>query len=91
MAKRALVFEAAREGYGIEQIRKPMTVGELKAFREDFDDDTLFVLSHDNGYTYGSIDVWRDVTTFEEQEDGNASRYIQPDDKRGARAYGGVK
>ena len=70
MAKRALVFEAAREGYGIEQIRRPMTVGELKAFLEDFDDDTLIVLSHDNGYTYGSIDVWRDVTTFEEQKDG---------------------
>ncbi len=52
---RALVFEALREGYGIDQIYKPMTVGKLKEFLEDFDDDTLFILSHDNGYTYGSI------------------------------------
>lgn len=69
MAK-ALVFEAVREGYGIDQIRKPITVGELRAFFEDFDDDTLFILSHDNGYTYGSINARTDVTTFEEQEDG---------------------
>ena len=70
MNRRALVFEAAREGYGIEQLSHPMTVGELKAFLEDFDDDTLFILSHDNGYTYGSIDARTQVTTFEEDENG---------------------
>lgn len=70
MAKRALVFEAIREGYGIDQLNNPMTVGELKEFLEDFDDDTLFILSHDSGYTYGSIDTRTQVTTFEEQEDG---------------------
>jgi hypothetical protein len=52
----ALVFEAKREGYGIDQIADcAMTVGELKRILEDYDDDTLFVLSHDQGYTYGSI------------------------------------
>lgn len=51
----ALVFEAEREGYSIPQVRKPMTVGELRAFLEDYDDDTLFILSHDRGYTYGTI------------------------------------
>lgn len=68
--RKALVFEAPREGYGIDQIRNPMTVGELREFLEDFDDDTLFVLSHDNRYTFGSIDARTQVTTFEETEDG---------------------
>ena len=64
---RALVFEALREGYGIDQIQNPMTVGELREFLEDFDDDTLFILSHDNGYTYGSIDV-RTLEVYTEGE-----------------------
>lgn len=68
--KKALVFEALRTGYAIEQVKHPMTVGELKAFLEDFDDDTLVILSHDHGYTYGSIDAQTQVTTFEENEDG---------------------
>jgi len=66
--KKALVFEAPREGYGIDQIDSPMTVGELIDFLSDFDPDTLFVLSHDNGYTYGSIDARTQVTTWEEHE-----------------------
>lgn len=68
--KRALVFEAERTGYSIDQVSRPMTVGELKEFLEDFNDDTLFILSHDGGYTYGSIDARTNVTTFEEQENG---------------------
>lgn len=53
--KKALVFEARRDGYGIDQVRSPVTVGELKVLLEDIDDDMLFILSHDNGYTYGSL------------------------------------
>lgn len=54
--RHAIVFEASRDGYGIDQIAdKAMTVGELKSLLEDYDDDDLFVLSHDRGYTYGSI------------------------------------
>lgn len=68
--KRALVFEAERTGYSIDQVSRPMMVGELKEFLEDFNDDTLFILSHDGGYTYGSIDTRRNVTMFREQEDG---------------------
>ena len=67
--KRALVFEAERTGYGIEQVRDAMTVGELKRFLEDIDDDTLFILSHDRGYTYGSIGE-AGYTFFKEDEDG---------------------
>ena len=64
--KTAIVFEAFREGYGIDQIQHPVTVGELRALLEDLDDDTLFVLSHDNGYTYGSLS--RRATIREERE-----------------------
>lgn len=65
--KKAIVFEAERTGYGIEQIKHPMTVGELKAILEDFDDDTLFILSHDRGYTYGSISQY--YNEFEQEDD----------------------
>lgn len=70
---KALVFEAERTGYGIDQIGHPMTVGELREFLEDYDDDTLFILSHDNGYTFGSI---RDdeASDWSEDEDGEWQR-----------------
>ena len=50
-----LIYYTFREGYGIDQIRKTMTVGELIAFLEDYDEDTPIYLSFDNGYTYGGI------------------------------------
>ena len=52
---KAVVFEAPREGYAIDQIAEPMTVGQLISLLSDLDPETLFVLSHDRGYTYGSI------------------------------------
>lgn len=64
--KRALVFEAPRTGYDISQVYDPITVGELREYLENFKDDVLFILSHDHGYTYGSIDITTDVTTFKE-------------------------
>lgn len=54
MAK-VLYINAQREGYGIDQIRHTMTVGELIRYLEDFDEDTPVYLKHDNGYTYGGI------------------------------------
>ena len=59
----ALVFNALRESYGIDQIRKPMTVAELRDILEDYNDDDLVILSHDNDYTFGSVGYHR---TFEE-------------------------
>ena len=61
--REAIVFEAKRSGYGIDQLLEgyswdmPVTVGALREFLEDYDEDTLFILSHDKGYTYGSIDI----------------------------------
>lgn len=69
--RNAVVFEAERKGYGIDQIAgTAMTVGELISFLEDYDEDTLVVLSHDNGYTYGSLSSAM-MGTAEEDEDGD--------------------
>ena len=68
--RKAICFEAYREGYGIDQIAdRAMTVGELTEILRDFDEDTLVVLSHDNGYTYGSISE-NTMRGFEEMDDG---------------------
>lgn len=63
-----LIYSTFREGYGTDQIRKTMTVGELIAFLEGYDEDTPIYLSFDNGYTYSGITEGR----FEENygEDG---------------------
>ena len=56
MAKEILFIDGRREAYSPEQIRdRTMTVRQLIAFLEDFDEDTLVMLSNDDGYTYGII------------------------------------
>ena len=54
-----LIIEARRDGYAIDQIRRTMTVGELMAMLEQFDEDTPVYLGHDpqryGYYTYGGI------------------------------------
>lgn len=70
----AVVFEAERRGYGIDQIAdQAMTVGDLIDLLQEFDEDDLFVLSHDNGYTYGSVNRWM-VYEAREDEDGEWER-----------------
>ncbi len=72
--KKAVVFGASRDGYSIGQIAdKAMTVGELIWLLQDFDEDALVVLSHDRGYTYGSISQY-DCETYTQQEDGSFER-----------------
>jgi hypothetical protein len=66
---KALVFGAGREGYGIDQVNNPMTVGELKEMLEYLDDDTAIILSHDNGYTYGSLSRWAELRESEDGEE----------------------
>ena len=54
--KTAVIFEAERQGYSVDQVEdKAMTVSELLRILEDYDEDDLIIMSHDNGYTYGSI------------------------------------
>ena len=64
--KQAIVFNAAREGYGIDQLRNPVTVGQLRQMLEGLEDDMIVVLSHDNGFTYGSLS--RGAEIMEERE-----------------------
>jgi hypothetical protein len=51
-----------------------MTIGELKGLLRDFDDDDLFIISHDNGYTYGSISSWS-IQEAQEDDEGNWELY----------------
>ena len=51
MAK--VFIDGRRDGYSPDQCGKTMTVGELIAYLEDFDEDAKVYLKNDNGYTYG--------------------------------------
>lgn len=57
MAK--IIINAERQGYGVDQIRRTMTVGELIAMLSDYDEDDEVYLGHDmksyGWYTYGGI------------------------------------
>lgn len=69
MSNVAIVVEVSREGYGIDQIeRSAMTVRELIEQLEQYDGDDIVVLSHDNGYTYGTVS-FDDATVFEKNEE----------------------
>lgn len=64
-----LLFQTFREGYGIDQIRRTMTVSELIEFLGNYDEDTPVYLSFDNGYTYGGITEDRFEENYEEDND----------------------
>lgn len=72
MEKQVLIIEARREGYSTKQVYNTMTVGELKEYLDQFEDDVPVYLSHDNGYTYGGIhanDFMDDWVNDEKEED----------------------
>lgn len=64
-----LYIEGRRNGYGLEQCGRTMTVAELIEYLSQFDEELPVYLSNDQGYTYGNIDE----DGFEEGE------YIDPD------------
>lgn len=71
MEQRVIKIEAKREGYSINQVSNTMTVGELIAYLEQFDENDKVYLSHDNGYTYGGInynDIDEDWINDDEEE-----------------------
>lgn len=51
----ALFINGKRNGYGIDQCGRTLTVGELIEILSDYDEKTPVYLRNDNGYTYGSI------------------------------------
>jgi hypothetical protein len=62
---KALFIEGRRNGYNPAQCGDTMTVAQLMAYLEQFDEDTPVFLKNDNGYTYGNIDDY----SFEEYDD----------------------
>ena len=65
-----LVYNTFREAYGLEDVRRTMTVGELIAHLQDYDPDTPVYLGFDNGYTYGGLDE-RGFEELWDDEEGN--------------------
>ena len=63
-----LIYSTFREGYGVDQISRTMTVGELISFLGDYDEDTPIYLSFDNGYTYGGIIEARFEENYDEED-----------------------
>ena len=63
-----LIIQAMREAYGPEDV-KTMTVGELIAALEEFDEDAPVILSHDSGYTYGGIRYELMEEQYDEEEE----------------------
>ena len=63
-----LIYSTFREGYGIDQIKKTMTVGELMDFLGNYDEDTPVYLSFDSGYTYGGVTESRFEEDYGEEE-----------------------
>lgn len=51
----ALFINVKRNGYGIGQCGKTLTVAELIELLQEYDEDSPIYLCSDNGYTYGSI------------------------------------
>ena len=64
-----LFINGNRNGYDTEQCGRTMTVCELMAYLDQFDDDTPVYLKNDNGYTYGSIREEDFSDDFEEDEE----------------------
>ena len=67
----AVIINANREGYGTDQIRRTMTVGELIEMLSQFDEDTPVYIGNDRQsyglYTYGGI---REDDIEEKEEEG---------------------
>lgn len=68
----AVIINANREGYGTDQIRRTMTVGELIEALSRFDEDTPVYIGNDRQsygwYTYGGI-IWDDVEEHDEEDE----------------------
>nr|DAE72184.1 MAG TPA: hypothetical protein [Caudoviricetes sp.] len=64
-----LIYSTFREGYGTNQIRRTMTVGEMIDVLSQYDEDTPVYLSFDNGYTYGGITEERFEEDYGEDND----------------------
>lgn len=63
-----LIINTSRDAYSTSDVYGTMTVGDLKAFLEDLEDDTPIYLSFDSGYTYGALKENRMEIEYEDEE-----------------------
>lgn len=63
-----LYIEGRRNGYSPEQCGRTMTVGDLIAYLEQFDEDAEIYLNNDNGYTFGNITEDSFEESYEDEE-----------------------
>lgn len=68
MKEVVLMFNTSRDGYGIDQCGRTMTVGELIELLNEYDEDTKIYYKNDGGYTYGKITEYR-IELEEVEED----------------------
>lgn len=62
-------IEGRRNGYSPEQCGRTMTVGDLIAYLEQFEEDAEVYLNNDNGYTFGSITESSFEESYEDEEE----------------------
>lgn len=62
-----IFIEGRRNGYSPEGCPKTVTVRELIAYLEEFDEDAEVYLCNDSGYTYGNID-WNSFDEVDDEE-----------------------
>lgn len=65
-----LIIIANKDSYSTDDIYNTMTVGDLRSFLEDLEDDTPIYLSFDGGYTYGALrDDRMDIEYGDDEEE----------------------
>ena len=68
----AVIINANREGYGLDQIGRTMTVGDLMEVLSQFDEDTPVYIGNDRQsygwYTYGGV-TEEDIEEKDEEEE----------------------
>ena len=74
--KEKLILQTKREGYGTDQCRETLTVGELIELLQDYDEDMKVYFGNDYRgsywYTYGSItedDFYFECDESDDEED----------------------
>lgn len=70
---KALIIDAHRDGYSVDQVYETMTVSDLIYELEGYPEDAPVYISYDKGYTYGGISAYdlnlEDVEEEEEYEE----------------------
>ena len=65
---KALILNTSNDAYSPKDVRITLTAGELRAFLEDYDDETPIILGFDNGYTYGGF-LYESFEEYDEYPD----------------------